>query len=93
MTSGLPDLNRRNFNIRPLRREEVLKELRQLRNDCSTVPDQIPVKMLKLIAEILVSPLTNIFKSVIEKRLLLIAIKLHIFVLSQIGLKSTVNKI
>ena len=53
MIKGLPDLSRLCFC------KEVLKELHQLRDDCSTGPDQIPVKMLNPIADNLVSSLTN----------------------------------
>ena len=70
MIHNLPDLNRRSFDIRPVRQEDVLKELHQLSNDCSKGPDQIPVQILKLAVEILVSPLTNILNSAVEKRLI-----------------------
>ena len=50
-----------------MRYEEDLKELRKLRNDCSTGPDQIPVMMLKPVAEILASPLNNIINTAIER--------------------------
>ena len=67
LIDSLPLSSIRSFDIRPVRYEEVLKELRDLRNDCSTGPDQIPVKMLKPVADILASPLTNIINTGIEK--------------------------
>ena len=69
MIDSLQLSNRKGFDVRPLRYEEVLKELPQLRNDCSTGPDQIPVKMLKPVADILASPLTNKINTAIEKHL------------------------
>ena len=46
---------------------EILKELYELRYNCSTGPDQIPTKMLKLGADILASLWTNIINTAIEK--------------------------
>ena len=85
MIDGLADINRIGFDVRPIRYEEVLKELRKLRNNCSTGPDQIPVKMLKHVANNLALPLTNILNSAIEKRLFPTAWKLHANVLSPKG--------
>ena len=37
-----------------------------MKSDCSTAADQIPVKYLKLSADIIASPLTHIFNSFIS---------------------------
>ena len=56
------------FDVRPVCYREVLNELHSLRNDCSTGPDHIPAKLLKLVAEYLASPLTNIINTLIRNR-------------------------
>ena len=48
------------FTLRPATFQEVLSEIKGLRSDCSTGPDQIPVKYIKLAADWIASPLTHI---------------------------------
>ena len=48
------------FDFKPVCHREVLNELNSLRSDCSTGPDNIPAKLLRLVAEYLASPITNI---------------------------------
>ena len=53
------------FDLREVTQAEVLQEIKGLRADCSTGPDQIPVKFLKPVAESLAGPLTYIINSCI----------------------------
>lgn len=46
---------------------EVLRTLKQLRTDCSTGPDQLPARFVKLVAEHLAGPLTTIINNCISK--------------------------
>ena len=45
---------------------DVLQEIKALRNDCSTGNDDIPVWLIKPIAEVITSPLTHIINSCID---------------------------
>ena len=56
------------FDIRPVHQNEVLRELRNLRTDSSTGADQIPAKLVKMVAEDLTPPLVNIINSCIGMR-------------------------
>ena len=51
------------FHFRLVTYDEVLREIKGLRSDCSTGPDNIPTKFIKLVAEHLVSPLTHIMNT------------------------------
>ena len=55
----------RSFKLCHVTFAEVMKELRQLRSDCSTGVDQIPVKFVKLVSEQLAGPLTHIINTCI----------------------------
>ena len=48
------------FYLRPVTYHEVLQALKTLPTDCSTGPDLIPTRFIKLAAKALASPLTNI---------------------------------
>ena len=54
------------FDLREVTQAEVLQEIKGLRADCSTGPDQMPVKFLKPVAESLAGPLTYIINSCIK---------------------------
>ncbi len=54
------------FKLREITQAEVLREIKQIRTDCSTGPDQLPVRFLKLVAEFLAAPLTDIINSCIR---------------------------
>ena len=47
---------------------EVLRETKGLRSDCSTGPDNIPTKFIKLVAEHLASPLTYIINTCVKRK-------------------------
>ena len=51
------------FDFRRVSYDEVLLEIKGLRSDCSTGPDNIPTKFIKLVAEHLASPLTLLHTS------------------------------
>ena len=65
---SLPIDNDTAFDIRLVCYREVIKELQCIRSDCSTGPDHIRAKLLKLVAEYLASPLTNVINSLIANR-------------------------
>ena len=52
------------FNLRPVTYHEVFQALKTLCADCSTGPDLIPTRFIKLAAKALASPLTNIINSI-----------------------------
>ena len=54
------------FHLHHTSYQNVLKQLKQLRNDISTGPDEIPIRFVKMVAEILCSPLTHIINALIE---------------------------
>ena len=56
------------FCMRPVTCTELIKEIKLMRSDCSCGPDNIPVKFVKIIAESLASPLTNILNNCISKQ-------------------------
>ena len=56
------------FCMRPVTCAEVIKEIKVMRSDCSCGPDNIPVKFMKMFAESLASPLTNILNNCISKQ-------------------------
>ena len=60
------------FNLRPVTYHEVLQVSRALRLDCSTGPDFIPARFIKMAASVIASPLTNIINNSISKFLRLI---------------------
>ena len=47
--------------------KEVIHELRNIRSDCSTGPDNIPANMIKMVADYLGSPLTDVINTCIQK--------------------------
>ena len=66
---SLPNSSRENgavFQLRQVSYENVLKQLKALRNDTSTGPDGIPVRYIKLVQDSLSSPLTHIINAFIE---------------------------
>ena len=55
------------FQIRTVTLKEVVQELRNIRSNCSTGPDNIPANMIKMVADYLGSPLTDIINTCIQK--------------------------
>ena len=47
--------------------QEVLRKIKGLRSDSSSGPDNIPAKLVKLVAEYLASPLTHIINSCFDR--------------------------
>ena len=67
LINSLPsDCNASTFNLRLVTYNEVVNNLKSLRSDCSTGSDQIPVKFLKLVVDLIASPLTHIINSFIS---------------------------
>ena len=54
------------FHLQHTSYEHVLKQLKLLRNDTSTGPDEIPTRFVKMVDEIICSPLTHIINTFIE---------------------------
>lgn len=57
------------FNFQLVSHEQVLKELKSIRNDCSSGYDHLPVSLIKPIASNLASPLTHIINAGIQGNL------------------------
>ena len=62
----MPECSTKQCSLRNVNHHEVLREIKSLRSDCSTGPDQIPVKYIKMVAEEIASPLTHIINSCIN---------------------------
>ena len=58
--------NRDTFTLKPTTYDAVKKEINNLKNDCSTGFDTIPVKYLKPASEYIASPVTNIINNCIK---------------------------
>ena len=62
-----PIVNKNSFSLHLVSYDDVITELKSLREDCSTGYDQIPTNLLKLVLDTIASPLTNIINtSIIE---------------------------
>ena len=57
------------FNFQLVTYEQVLKELKSIRNDCSSAYDHLPVSLVKPIASHLASPITHIINADIQENL------------------------
>ena len=57
--------NKQTFRLKPVTVENVVKLTNSLKNGTSTGPDNIPAKYIKLVAEEIATPLTNIINSFI----------------------------
>ena len=55
------------FPLRQITHIEVLNVLKYLRSDCSTGPDQLPARFVKLVADHLAGPLSTIINNCITK--------------------------
>ena len=55
------------FRLKSVTYHEVIRESKALRSDCSTGPDNIPTKFVKLVSDHLASPLTHILNTCISK--------------------------
>ena len=64
------------FQIRTVTLKEVIHELRNIRTDCSTGLDNIPANMIKMVADYLGSPLTDVINTCIKNLYFLSAWKL-----------------
>ena len=54
------------FSLMQSTSNQVIKEIKELRSDCSTGADHVPVKFIKLVTTDLVSPLTHVMNTCIE---------------------------
>ena len=54
------------FKLRPVSYKETLQEVKSIRNYCSTGNDNIPISLVKLVAENIASPLTYIINECIR---------------------------
>lgn len=63
----LTDDSHSSFRLFNVTHQEVLREIKGLRWDYSTGPDNIPAKFVKLVAERLVFPLTHIINSCLDR--------------------------
>ena len=66
LINTFPAHTNHSFTLRPATFQEVLNEMKDLRSDCSTGTDQIPVKYIKLAADWIASPLTHIINHYIS---------------------------
>ena len=66
LINSLSDSSTSSFDHRLVTYCEVLKQLKNVRSDCSTGADQIPAKYLKMSADYIASPLTQIINSFIS---------------------------
>ena len=55
------------FGLKSVTYHEVIRESKALRSDCSTGPDNIPTKFIKLVSDHLASPLMHILNTCISK--------------------------
>ena len=58
LAKSFPEHSQSSFKLCHATFEDVMKEIRHLRSDCSTGVDQIPVKFVKLVSEPIAGPLT-----------------------------------
>ena len=63
MIQSLPANVDNGFQIRTVTLKEVIHELHNIRSDCSTGPDNIPANMIKMVADYLGSPLTDVINT------------------------------
>ena len=59
-------VNKPSFKLRSVSYKETLEEVKSVRNDCSTGNDNIPISLVKLVAENISSPLTCIINECIR---------------------------
>ena len=64
--------NENDFQFAPTTINDIEKAIKELRDDCSTGFDQIPVKYIKPVSDFLSSPLTHIINNCISIMLFLI---------------------
>ena len=68
LIDGLPQ-QQNSFNITKVSYAEIRKAILNIRNNCSTGPDKIPSKYLKLCVDEITSPLCHIINASIEKQI------------------------
>ena len=66
LIQSLPANFDNSFQIRIVTLKEVIHELRNIRSDCSTGPDNIPANMIKMVADYLGTPLTDVINTCIK---------------------------
>ena len=68
MIDALPSDHNNCFHINPVTLGKIVNEICCPQGDCSTGPNHNPVKMIKIVAEYLGSPLTHIINTCITNR-------------------------
>ena len=58
-------IGERSFTLRHVKYEEELEEIKSIRSDTSTGPDQMPAKFLKPVARLIAGALTDVINSCI----------------------------
>ena len=62
-----PEVQRNTFSLRKVTSSKVSLVIKNIRTDCSTGPDQLPAKFIKLVGKHLAVPLTTTINSYIDK--------------------------
>ena len=69
LLASLPQDSNSPFQFRQVTYREVLNEIKHLRSDFSTGPDNIPCKFIKLVANHVASPVSHIINNCIAKQI------------------------
>ena len=65
--NNLPSTNKDSFVLKTVTYQQVLNEINSIRNDCSTGYDNLPINLLKPLAETIAFPMTTIVNDCIRK--------------------------
>ena len=65
--NNLPSTNKDSFVLKTVTYQQVLNEINSIRNDCSSGCDNLPINLLKPLAETIAFPMTTIINDCIRK--------------------------